>query len=68
MKARVHVPLFITLALEEVSGQTHNQALYAPGKNLDNHWLGPRAGMHMLEKIKFLASVRKLDTELRSYI
>jgi hypothetical protein len=32
MKAGVHVPLFLTLAIEEVSGQTHNQALYASGK------------------------------------
>jgi hypothetical protein len=52
MKAEVHVPLFLTLALEEVSGQTHKQALYTLGKNLDNHWLGPRAGTHVLEKIK----------------
>jgi len=52
MKAGVHVPSFLTLALEEVSGQTHNQVLYTPGKNLDNHWLGHTAGTHVLEKIK----------------
>jgi hypothetical protein len=53
MKAGVHVPLFLTLALEVVSGQTHNQALYALGKNLENHWLGPTACTHVLEKIKY---------------
>jgi hypothetical protein len=69
MKAGVHVALFLTLALEEVGGQNHNQALYAPGKNLNNHRLGPRAGTHVLEEIKnFLLLSGTEDTELRCYI
>jgi hypothetical protein len=52
MKTGVQVPLFLTLALQEMSGETHNQALYTLGKNLNNQWVGPRAGKHMLEKTK----------------
>jgi hypothetical protein len=51
-KIKVQVPVFLTLALQEMSGQTHNQALYTLRKNLNNHWAGSRAGKHMWEKIK----------------
>jgi hypothetical protein len=45
-------PLYLILALEEVSEQTHNKVLYTQGKNFNKHQMAPRTGKHVLEKIK----------------
>jgi hypothetical protein len=54
---RVQLRSLLILALDGVSGQLHDQATLSPGKRVPGThciggWLGPRAGLHILEKRK----------------
>jgi hypothetical protein len=50
------LPTLLTSALAEMSGQLHALATLSPGKEPPIHWtggwVGPRAGLDMVTKIK----------------
>jgi len=51
LKVRVHMPLFLTLALVGELSDSQPSTLHS-GQELDNNQLGSRASTHVLEKIK----------------